>query len=760
MENPEQWNKIKELFDAALDREPGERAEFLRGACGADAELLKEIESLLSAYEKAEDFSRPAWSEQYFFEAHEQALIGPYRLIRRLGEGGMGQVWLAGQTAPVKRQVALKFIHGGTFDGSALKRFQSERQSLAIMDHPAIAKVFDAGATPEGQPYFVMEYVPGTAITEYCDQKKLKLPERLELFIRVCEGVQHAHQKAIIHRDLKPANILVVEADGKPLPRIIDFGLAKGMRPDVLGDAPATLAGSFLGTPGYMSPEQADLFTPDVDTRTDVYSLGTILYVLLSGSLPFENQPGHKEALHESLRKLREEDPPLPSTKLGMLGEAANRAAAARGTNPKQLAGLLRGDLDWITMKALERDPARRYATPSEFATDIHRYLRHEPVQARQTSASYRMRKYLRRHRVGAAATGVAGIVLVVFGLVQSVQLRRIMRARDRADRIAGFMTDMFKVSDPGEKVGNTVTAREVLDKAAGDIKTGLSKDPELQSRLMQVMGNAYLNLGLYSRAESLFDQSARVAAATLGAESLETLRARQMLAWTIFQEGRVAEAETLERKLLEQERRVLGADDPDTMIAMSHLATTLDEVGRHTDAEQIERKVLETQQRLFGSEASSTLMAMDDFAIILLHEGRLAEAEHLERQALETQRRLFGSENLTTIHYMMNEAAIKGAMGADDDCEKLLRELLQLEQRVLGPDQPETAETVYNLACLAAKHGQPNQALALLRQAIDHGFPPREDLKIGEDPDLNSLRGDQRFEALLRHAKTIADAH
>src|SRR5476649_1146298 len=302
------WAKIKELFGAASDLGPSQRKSFLREACGEDEDLRAEVESLLAALDQPDILSENPWQNDFLKDLRAPKSIGPYHLVRKLGEGGMGQVWLAEQTAPVKRLVALKLIRAGVYDEALLQRFQSERQSLAIMDHPAIAKVFEAGSTPNGQPYLVMEYVPGLPITEYCDQKRLTIRDRLELFIKVCEGVQHAHQKAIIHRDLKPANILVVEIDGKPMPRIIDFGLAKTSAPQS-DEENLTLEGSFVGTPGYMSPEQADPGEQDVDTRTDVYSLGVVLYVLLTGFVPFDAKQWRTLPLDKALRQLREQDP-------------------------------------------------------------------------------------------------------------------------------------------------------------------------------------------------------------------------------------------------------------------------------------------------------------------------------------------------------------------------------------------------------------------------------------------------------------------
>jgi eukaryotic-like serine/threonine-protein kinase len=818
--------------------------------------------------------------------AEDRICIGPYVLIRKLGEGGMGQVWLAEQTTPVKRQVALKLIKGGWYDSEVMQRFESERQSLAVMNHPAIAKVFDAGSTKDGQPYFVMEYVDGSPITRYCDNRKLQLGERLELFIKVCEGVQHAHQKAIIHRDLKPSNILVVEVDGKPTPRIIDFGIAKAISSQPAADQTQfTEIGALLGTRGFISPEQADPNVLDVDTRTDVYSLGVVLYVLLTGMLPFDSEGGKKRPIDEVLRQLREEDPPSPSTKVNTEKETATATAERRGTESKQLVKLLRGDLDWITMKAVQKDRARRYGTPSELAADIDRYLENRPVVARPAGTAYRLKKYVQRHRLGVAAATGAAILLVVFAITQAVQLRRTTRERDRANRITEFMTNMFKVSNPSEAKGNAITAREILDKASKDIDTGLAKDPELQARMMAIMGDVYDNLGLYPRAGLLQQHAMEIRQRVLGPKSPDTLRAMHALAWISEQQGHYAEAEKLQRQTLDVQRRVLGPEHPDTLATMHDLASVLDFQGHYVEAEKLDRETLQVQRRVLGRENPNTLGTMQNLANELSHEVRYAEAEKLDRETLEIRRRVLGLENPSTLGTMHNLASILSDQGHYAEAEKLDRETLEIRRRVLGPEHPDTlltmhnlasilsdqghyaeaekfhreslevqrrvlgpehpstldsmsnlasaltyegryveaeklqretleirrrvlglehpdtlismnnladtmmkmgeyaeaeevlrqaldiqrrvlapespdtATTVYNLGSIAAHRGRRDEALLRLGEAVDHGLPPSDDLGIDKDPDLKSLHGDPRFDALVAYAKQRAAA-
>lgn len=742
---PERWQQIRDVFEEAQELDPAERSAFLNRACLSDPSLRQEVEVLLASDDDAgSSFLQAAPALDGLIANLEEVLSGGglqegqlfadrFQLVRKLGEGGMGQVWLAEQTSPVRRQVALKLIKAGMYDEALVQRFQSERQSLAIMDHPAIAKVFDAGATPQGQPYFVMEYVPGLPITEYCDQQKLKIRDRLELFVQACEGVQHAHQKAIIHRDLKPANILVVEVDGTPVPRIIDFGLAKAATPQAEGDSVFTQLGHFVGTPGYMSPEQADSSVRDVDTRTDVYSLGVVLYVLLAGLQPFETGQGQKQPLDELLRKLREEEPPLPSTKVSTDRDTSAATAEARCLEPGQLVSLLRGDLDWITMKALEKDRARRYSAPSELAADIRRCLRNEPVVACPASTAYRLQKYVRRHRAAVTVALGAALLLLSFAVAQAVQLRHITqerdranrerdhatRERDRANRITDFMTGMFKVSDPSAARGNSVTAREILDKASNEMETGLAKDPEVQSQMIQVMAQTYLNLGLIARAHELSKRALDARMSLLGPDDPKTLESMAQLGLILNREGHYVEAEKVERQALEGERRVLGPEDPLTLDTMSNLVYIVQGPGHFDDAEKLAREVIEVATRKLGPESPPVLEAMSNLGGALWNQGRYVESEREYRLVLDADRRVYGSDHPATLRSMGSLAIAVEQQGRLAEAEQLLREDLAATERVLGPDHPFTIHTMSNLATVLSDEGRNAEAEKLCRQVL-----------------------------------------
>ncbi len=470
---PERWREIERVYHLALEQAPGGRVAFLEQTCEGDEELRREVESLLSHADGAEEYVNAAVRA---VEAHardlstvpapmigkttsqepgegERTVIGHYCLLRRIGEGGMGEVWLAGQEEPVRRQVALKLVKAGMNTREVMARFESERQALAMMDHPAIAKVFDAGSTSRGAPYFVMEYVNGVPFTAYCDHNRLTIRQRLELFIHVCEGVQHAHQKAIIHRDLKPSNILVIEVDGRAMPKIIDFGIAKALTQKLTAETLFTAAGALVGTPEYMSPEQADSSTEDIDTRTDVYSLGVIFYQLLAGVPPLQMR---KIAFDEFTRRLREEEPAKPSTKIRALDDAVSvETAHKRQTEPPALAKQIRGDLDSIALKALEKDRGRRYGSPSDFAADIGRYLRNEAVLAVAPSAAYRARKFARRYRVAIATIGAFVLVLILAAGISIWQSLRANREAAISQAVNDFLqNDLLAQASSNKQAG------------------------------------------------------------------------------------------------------------------------------------------------------------------------------------------------------------------------------------------------------------------------------------------------------------------
>jgi len=734
--------------------------------------------------------------------------VGPYRLIEMLGVGGMGEVWRAEQNEPFHRTVALKLIKAGMDTKAVVARFESERQALALMDHPNIAKVFEAGATPAGRPYFVMEYVPGLAITDYCDKHRLTIKERLQLFTQVCEGVQHAHQKAIIHRDLKPSNVLVEEVDHKAVPKIIDFGLAKATGPRLSEITLFTEVGAMVGTPAYMSPEQADLNERNIDTRTDVYSLGVILYELLVGTLPVKSQDLREAGQEAMLRTIREQETPRPSTKIRSLGDSSKDLAVKRQEEPHTLERHLRGELDWITMKALEKDRARRYGSPSDLAADIQRHLQDQPVLAGPPSAKYRAAKFIRRHRFGVGVAAALATLLIGLAATMSLQAQRIAKERDRANReaetskrVSEFMTDMFKVSDPSETRGNSVTAREILDKASQGIRTGLSREPEVQARMMHVMAGVYDNLGLYPQAQSLLTDAVGIRSRVLGPRNPDTLSSMNGLCRTLREQGHYADAEKLQRETLDLRRQVLGPEHPDSLTSLSQLATILYEEGRYGEAEKLGREALDDQRRVLGPEHPNTVWTMVIIASICVDQGRFAEAEQLYRQALELRRRVLGPDHPDTLslmdgyattlaeehHHaeaerllretldirrrvlgpnhrdtlmsMNNLANILFLEGRYDDAETLEREAREIQRRVLGTNHPDTAMSTYNLGGIALHKGKRDEALLLLREAVDHGLAPNIALHLEKDPDLESLHSDSRFAALVAHAKEQASA-
>lgn len=662
-----------------------------------------------------------------------QRNIGSYHLIQKIGDGGMGEVWLAEQTRPVRRQVALKLVKAGMDTAQVLARFDAERQALALMDHSAIAKIFDGGSTPEGRPYFAMEYVRGDAITQYCDRNRLSVRDRLELFIQLCDGVQHAHQKGIIHRDLKPSNVLVSMADGKPVPHIIDFGIAKAMTQPLTEQPLFTAIGGFVGTVEYMSPEQAEL-SVDIDTRTDVYSLGVLLYELLTGTMPFDRKQLRHAGVDEIRRTIREQDPPKPSTRVGT--DATSTATGEqRRLQPAKLVSLLRGDLDWITMRALEKDRARRYQTANELALDVRRYLNDEPVMAGPPSTAYRVRKFARRHRLAVGAAASAVIVLAAFSVVTAIQAGRIARERDRANyeaatsrQISEFLTGLFTVSDPSEARGRTITAREILDKGAHDLEQ-LKDQPELQARLQATIGSVYTSLGVYSGATPLLEQSVATRRRTLGADHPDTLKAVNELANVYWFQDRYADAEPLFLDVVERRTRVLGPEHPDTLKATYDLASLMAKQKRWQEAEALQRTTLEIQRRTLGNDHADTLASLNNLAAFVHGQQRYAESASIGDELVAARRRVLGADHPSTLLSMGNLAVSYELQGDFGRAEQLYLDAIAGQRRILGETHRSTSRARLNLVAMRMKQGRYADAEPLALLAYE-GFRQ----SLGED--------------------------
>jgi serine/threonine protein kinase/Tfp pilus assembly protein PilF len=653
-----------------------------------------------------------------------KASIGPYQLLEPIGSGGMGEVWLAEQTQPVHRRVALKLIKAGMDTGEVVARFQSERQALALMDHPSIAKVFDAGSTPQGRPYFAMEYIAGIPITTYCNEHRMTLRERLELFVQVCEGVQHAHQKAIIHRDLKPSNILVAEVDGKPVPRIIDFGIAKAVSQPLTAETLLTQTGAILGTPAYMSPEQAVSSGADVDTRTDVYSLGVVLYELLAGVRPLDF---HELAFDEMLRRLREDEAARPSTKVRAQGSQSGSIAQDRGSDAPSLARQLRGDLDAIALKALAKDRSRRYGSPSDLAADIERYLANEAVLAVAPSAAYRARKFARRYRVALATIGAFVLLLALASALNIRQSVRANREAAVAQAVSDFLQNdllsqagIYDANGPSAIDDPDLKVRTLLDRAAARIAGKFEQQPEVEAAIRDTIGQAYLRLGQQSSARKQLERALDLRRRVLGSENPMTLDTGSRFAIAAGGEGRYAEAEGLLVQILKVQRRLLGPEHPETIESMSNLGNLYRDQGKYPQAEALFGQTLQLRRRLLGPEHPATLYCMNSLAQVYYREGKYSEAEALSSQVLELRRRVLGPEHPETTISMSDLANVYLARGKFAMAEALYGQTLEVRRRVLGPEHSFTLAALNNLAVLYGEEGKDAQAEALDRQALE----------------------------------------
>ena len=598
------------------------------------------------------------------FASEESAstMIGPYKLLQEIGEGGFGTVWMAEQKEPVRRRVAVKVIKSGMDTREVVARFEVERQALALMDHPNIARVFDAGSTDAGRPYFVMELVRGVPITKYCDENRVPTEARLKLFIAVCHAVQHAHQKGIIHRDLKPSNIIVTLHDGVPMPKIIDFGIAKATETPLTEKTLFTQFHAFIGTPAYTSPEQMELSGLDVDTRSDIYSLGILLYELLAGRPPFDPDALLKSGLEEMRRTIREVDPPRPSHHVGTYSdELRSTVARQRGIDAVKLPLLLRGDLDWIVMHCLEKDRTRRYDTATALATDVRHYLNDEPVSARPPSSAYRFRKFIRRHKLGFAAGAAVALSLIAGLVTASVLLVRERAARERAvaaeatqsvlrrqsEQVAQFLTDMLNGVGPSVALGrDTALMRDILDRTTRHLDTELRDQPAVAADLRATLGGVYLELGEYAKAEPLLRAAVAAQRTTVGNEGATTAKSLHLLGITLRLLNKTAEAETVTQEALAIRRKIFGAAHPLVADTLYQLVWVLAPHRTTTDRRTMMEEVLDIRRKAFGPEHADVAQAIYGLGSLAQMDLDHELAVRLHREALALRRRLLGNDH------------------------------------------------------------------------------------------------------------------
>ena len=694
--------------------------------------------------------------------------VGPYRVLGLLAQGGMGTVYLAEQTEPVRRRVALKVIKLGMDTREVVGRFEAERQALAVMEHPGIAKVLDAGATAEGRPYFVMELVKGTAITEYCDVHRLSTRERLLLFVEVCHAVQHAHFKGVIHRDIKPSNVLVMLQDGVPVPKVIDFGIAKALATPLTNHSLFTEVGRAIGTPAYMSPEQADPSALDVDTRTDVYSLGVMLFELLVGRLPVDPD---EVGLSIYLMRLasREGAPRTPSSKFSTLGSDAGSVSMHRRSDPKALRRELQGDLDWIVMKALEPDRTRRYETVSALAMDIGRHLKNEPVLARPPSVSYRLSRFARRNKVVVAAgivvfaTLLAGLSVAGVALVQTRRAEAMARQEAETSRqVASFLTNLFKVSDPSEARGNSVTAREILDRGAERIRVDLTAEPLVQAQLMRTMGSVYREMGLFAQSQPLLEQAIALQGARLVADSPELQASMLDLARLAQQQGRFAVAESLYGKTSASQERVFGRDDPRLAITLSAQGGMLVTRGRFAEAESLLTRALALRAKSASPDDADQARTLRYLASAYLAQGRYADAEPLFHRALDMYGRVVGNDHPDVGRTLNNLGIVYYGLKRYDDAEEYYRRAEVNLSRSLGADHPNVASININLGEIAWRRGQLPEAKVHLLRALAilaaRVAPNHPSIATAEYDLANVLRDEGKYdEAALRYRRALS---
>ncbi len=724
LKRPVEGIEEEDLFAAALALPATERGSYLKRACSTDVDVLERLTRLIDAFGDAK-----AFVSEDLIASKGAVCIGPYRLLQELGEGGCGIAYLAEQTAPVRRQVAVKVIKPGMDTKAVVARFEAERQVLALLDHPNVAKVFDAGATPEGRPYFVMELVRGIRVTEYCDQSRLTISERLSLFIQVCHAIQHAHQKGIIHRDIKPSNVLVTMHDGLPLAKVIDFGIAKATQGRLIEQTLHTEVDQLIGTPAYISPEQTDAAQSAVDTRSDIYSLGVLLYELLTSYTPFDAQELAQASIEELRERIRTEDAPPPSVRLSSAdSEFLARISTGNGTTTSRLVKQIRDDLDWIVMQCLEKEPSRRYQTVSELIADLNRYLRHEAVVARPPSFIYTVRKLARRNRLAfAAALGASVFVFFItaFAVIMTIQANRIATERDyaererqRAQKVSNVVLNVFAVADPFQSPGKDVSGPSVLDQVVRSIENELTDQPAVRARLLQAVGRAYLRRGQSRLSIDHLQEAVRVLSTTHGAES-ETLTAVIDLSFALWIDGDSHRA----RELLVQGQELAHRYGLERSQAHAKLLLNRGRIefreGRIPHARADFERSLQLYRQRAGNRSAEVAEVLTDYAVTYVWTDDLAKAEQLAREAVAIFEVTAPAMHPDRIHAEIALGDVLHARNRPDEAAAILISALRKQIQVFGRKSRDVAETLDLLATIRYSQRRLADAEKFSREAV-----------------------------------------